>query len=137
MKLQGRILLFDEVNLNNDIFSKACNLIIPEKVPLLLDFKHPIGVAEVSKDELGLLVTAETFSNEEIGIENLSVVFENGKIGAGGYYNCVKIHKDRNFTIIDAAKLWGVALVLTPVSDKYYLEIVAEKWENRNEGKKK
>ena len=126
MKLQGRILLFDEVNLNNDIFSKTCNLIIPEKVPLLWDFRQPIGIAEVSKDEIGLLVTAETFSNEEIDIEDLSVVFENGKIGAGGYYNCVKSHKDRNFTIIDAAKLWGVALVLAPVSDKYYLEIVAE-----------
>ena len=124
MKLQGRILLFDEVNLNNDIFSKACNLIIPEKVPLLLDFKHPIGVAEVSKDEIGLLVAAETFSNEEIDIEDLSVVFENGKIGAGGYYNCVKSHKVRDFTIIDAGKLCSFALALASVSDKYYLEIM-------------
>ena len=39
MKLQGRILLFDEVNLTGDIFYASCNITIPEKVPLTWDFK--------------------------------------------------------------------------------------------------
>ena len=128
MKLEGRILLFDIVNKNRDIFSKDCKIDIPEKVPLIWDFNHEkiIGFANVTKDNKGLVAKAETFSNEIIDVEDLSSIFEDGKIGAGGYYTNVKKHSDGSFIVVDEAKLWEIALVLAPVSDGYYFEIVKE-----------
>ena len=128
MILEGRILLFDTVNKNRDIFPKDCKIDIPEKVPLTWDFNHEkvIGFANVTKDNKGLVARAETFSNEIIGVEDLSSIFEDGKIGAGGYYTNVKKHSDGSFIVVDEAKLWEIALVLAPVSDGYYFEIVKE-----------
>ena len=128
MKLQGRILLFDEVNLNKDIFSESCDITIPEKVPLTLDFKHDkiIGSAKATIDDIGITFISETLYNDMIGVDDLRSKFENGKIGVGGYYNNVKYHEDRNFRIIDEARLCEIALVLAPVRKEYYCEIVDE-----------
>lgn len=115
-----------------DIFSKDCKIDIPEKVPLTWDFNHEkaIGFANVTKDNKGLIAKAETFSNEMIGVEDLSSVFENGKIGAGGFYSNVKMHNDGSFIVVDEAKLREVALVLAPVNKEYYFEIVKEMSKN-------
>ena len=128
MILEGRILLFDTVNKNRDIFPKDCKIDIPEKVPLTWDFNHEkvIGFANVTKDNKGLVAKAETFSNEMIGVKDLISLFEDRKFGAGGYYTHVKMHNDGSFIVIDEAKLWEVALVLAPVNEKYYFEIVKE-----------
>ena len=128
MKLQGRILLFDEVNLNKDIFSASCDITIPEKVPLTFDFKHDkiIGFAKATIDYIGITFIAETLSNEMIGVDDLRSKFENGKIGVGGYYNNIKYHEDKNFRIIDKARLCEIALVPDPVRTEYYCEIVDE-----------
>ena len=129
MILEGRILLFDVVNKNRDIFPKDCKIDIPEKVPLTWDFNHEqvIGFAKVTKDDKGLIAKAETFSNEIIGVEDLSSIFEDGKFGAGGFYTNVKKHSDGSFIVVDEAKLREVALVLAPVNKEYYFEIVEEK----------
>ena len=131
MILEGRILLFDTVNKNRDIFPKDCKIDIPEKVPLTWDFNHEqvIGFAKVTKDDKGLIAKAETFSNEMIGVEDLSSIFEDGKFGAGGFYTNVKKHSDGSFIVVDEAKLREIALVLDPVNKEYYFESV--------EGKKK
>ena len=128
MILEGRILLFDTVSKNGDIFSKDCKIDIPEKVPLTWNFNNEkvIGFANVTKDDKGLSAKAETFSNEMIGVEDLSSIFKDGKIGAGGYYTHVKKHSDGSFIVVDEAKLREVALVLAPVNDAYYFEIVKE-----------
>ena len=128
MKLQGKILLFDEVNLNKDIFPTSCDITIPEKVPLTLDFKHDqvIGFAKATIDDIGITFIAETFSNDMIGVDDLRSIFENGKIGVGGFYTNVKYHKDGNFKIIDGAKLFEIALVLDPVRKEYYCKIMEE-----------
>ena len=128
MILEGRILLFDTVNNNRDIFSKDCKIDIPEKVPLTWNFNHEkvIGFAKVIKDDKGLVAKAETFSNEMIGVEDLSSIFEDGKIGSGGYYTNVKKHSDGSFIVVDEAKLHEIALVLAPVNDEYSFEIVKE-----------
>ena len=128
MILEGRILLFDTVNKNRDIFPKDCKIDIPEKVPLTWDFNHEkvIGFAEVIKDDKGLVAKAETFSNEMIGVEDLSSIFEDGKFGTGGFYTNVKKHSDGSFIVVDEAKLREVALVLAPVNDEYSFEIVKE-----------
>ena len=126
MKLQGRILLFDEVNLNKDIFSASCDITIPEKVPLTLNFNCDpvIGFAKATIDDIGITFIAETLSNEMIGVDNLRSKFENGKIGVGGYYNNIKYHEDGNFKIIDKARLCEIALVPDPVRKEYYCKIV-------------
>ena len=126
MKLQGRILLFDEANLNKDIFSASCDITIPEKVPLTFDFKHDkiIGSAKATIDDIGITFVSETLSNDIIGVDDLRSIFENGKIGVGGFYNNIKYHEDRNFIIIDKARLCEIALVLAPVRKEYYCKIV-------------
>ena len=128
-KLEGRILLFDTVNKNRDIFPKDCKMDIPEKVPLTWEFNHEqvIGFANVMRDDRGLVAKAETFSNEVIGVEDLSSIFEDGKIGAGGFYINVKKHSDGSFIVVDEAKLREVALVLDPVNEEYSFEIVEGK----------
>ena len=126
MILEGRILLFD-----GDIFSKDCEIDIPEKVPLTWNFNYEkvIGFANVTKDDKGLVAKAETFSNEMIGVEDLSSIFKDGKIGAGGYYTNVKIKKnnDGSHIVVYKARLRDVALVLDPVNEEYSFEIVEEK----------
>lgn len=131
MKLQGRILLFDKVNLNRDIFPKDCKLTIPEKVPLTWNFdrNRPIGVAEVTSDDIGLVATAETFSNEQIGVNDIRDVLTDDKIGAGGYYTGVKKHEENGVIIIDEARLAAVGLVLEPVREEYSMELVKEEEE--------
>ena len=126
MKLKGRILLFDEVNLNNNIFSASCNITIPEKVPLTLNFNRDqvIGSAKATIDDIGITFISETLSNDVIGVDDLRSKFENGKIGVGGYYNNIKDHEDRNFRIIDEARLCEIAITLAPVRKEYYCEIV-------------
>ena len=125
-KLQGRILLFDEVNLNKDIFPTSCNITIPEKVPITLDFKQDqvIGSAKATIDDIGITFISETLSNDMIGVDDLRSIFENGKIGVGGLYTNVKYHEDGNFKIIDEARLYEIALVIGPVRKEYYCEIV-------------
>ena len=129
MILEGRILLFNTVRKNVDIFSKDCKIDIPEKVPLTWNFNQEqiIGFANVTKDDKGLVARAETFSNEKIGVEDLSSIFKDGKIGAGGYYTNVKMHINRSPIVVYEAKLSEVALVLDPVNEEYSFEIVEEK----------
>ena len=129
MILEGRILLFNTVSKNGDIFSKDCKIDIPEKVPLTWNFNHEkvIGFANVTKDDKGLSAKAETFSNEMIGVEDLSSIFEDGKFGAGGFYTNVKMHNNGSSIVVNEAKLREVALVSNPVNEEYSFEIVEEK----------
>ena len=129
MILEGRILLFNNVSKNGDIFSKDCKIDIPEKVPLTWNFNHEkvIGFANVTKDDKGLSAKAETFSNEMIGVEDLSSIFEDGKFGAGGFYTNVKMHNNGSSIVVNEAKLCEVALVSDPVNEEYSFEIVEEK----------
>ena len=129
MILEGRILLFNNVSKNGDIFSKDCKIDIPEKIPLTWNFnpEKVIGFANVTKDDKGLIAKAETFSNEMIGVEDLSSIFEYGKFGAGGFYSNVKMHNNGSSIVVDEAKLREVALVSDPVNDEYSFEIVEEK----------
>ena len=129
MILEGRILLFNNVSKNGDIFSKDCKIDIPEKVPLTWNFNHEkvIGFANVTKDDKGFIAKAETFSNEMIGVEDLSSIFEDGKFGAGGFYTNVKMHNNGSSIVVNEAKLREVALVSDPVNEEYSFEIVEEK----------
>ena len=132
MILEGRILLFDVVNKNRDIFPKDCKIDIPEKVPLTWNFNHEkvIGFAKVIKDDKGLVASAEIMPNEHFSENDIRKVFEDGKIGAGGFYNHIKTHNDGSFftfIAVDEARLLEVALVLAPVNEEYSFEIVKER----------
>ena len=133
MKLEGRILLFDTVNKSGDVFPKNCKIDIPEAVPLTFDFNphKVIGFANVTRDDKGLFAKAETFSNEFIGVEDLNSIFEYGKIGAGGFYNLIKIHNEGSIMKVDEAKLNEVALVLKPVNKEYSFEIIEDEKERK------
>ena len=128
IKLKGRILLFDTVNKSKDIFPKDCEIDIPEKIPLLWNFDHNrcIGVAEVTKDDKGLIAKAEITPNIHYTEDDVCKVFKDNKFGVGGYYNKVKKHSEGNSIVIDEATLREVSLVLDPVNDEYYFEIVKE-----------
>ena len=134
MILEGRILLFDAVNKSGDVFAKDCKIDIPEKVPLTIDFNphKVIGFANVTRDDKGLFAKAKTFSNEFIGVEDLNSIFEDGKIGAGGFYNLIKIHNEGSIMKVDEAKLNEVALVLKPVNKEYSFEIIEDEKERIN-----
>lgn len=131
MKLQGRILSFDKVNLNRDMFSKDCELTIPEKVPLTWGFDRarPIGIAEVTIDDEGLIATTETFSDDQLGVKDIREILTDDQIGAGGYYTNVKRHEENGVIVIDEARLSAVGLVLVPVREEYLLKLVEEKEE--------
>lgn len=128
MKLEGRILLFDAVNKNEDIFPKTCEINIPERMPLLWDFQFDrcIGHCEAAIDEKGITVKAVTFSDKTIE-DTLKDILSDGKIGVGGFYNNVKTHNDNNLIVVDEATLRCVSLTLKPVNKEYSLEIVKEK----------
>ena len=123
MTLEGRLLLFDSVSINNDIFAKGCELKNPEAVPLLwsFEFDRAIGSCEVTRDEKGLLVKAVIFPEFE---DHVRVILDNNGIGVGGYYNCVKTHRDDQLTVVDKASLVAASLVLSPVREEYYLKEV-------------
>ena len=119
-------MLFDEVNLNKDIFSASCDITIPEKVPLTFNFKHDkiIGFAKATIDDIGITFISGTLSNDMIGVDDLRSILKNGKIGVGGFYTNIKYHEDGNFKIIDEARLCEIALVPDPVRKEYYCKIV-------------
>ena len=126
IKLEGRVLLFDVVNQPADKFLKDCELIIPEKVPLTWNFEHdkPIGFALPFKDNNGIYATAETFSNEYIGVEDIRDILTDGKIGVGGYYKLDEIHNEGELLIVDEATLVEISLTLAPVREEYYFKIM-------------
>ena len=80
MTLEGRLLLFDSVSINNDIFTKDCELKNPEAVPLFWNFVFvkAIGSCEVTRDEKGLLVKAVIFPEFE---NHVKLVLDNNGIG--------------------------------------------------------
>lgn len=126
IKLEGRVLLFDVINQSSNKISKDCKLTMSEKVPLTWNFEHnkPIGFATPIRDDKGIYATAETFSNEYIGIEDILDILTDGKIGVGGYYRVNKMHKEGELYIIDEATLLEIGLTLAPVREEYYFKIM-------------
>lgn len=77
IKLQGKILRFDNIINNGYIFPKNCKIDILEKIPLLWDFDrgNVIGICEVNRDSEGL--TAKGVSH----LEEVKTLLEQEKIG--------------------------------------------------------
>ena len=132
MKLKARILLFDKVNISGDMFPKNCKLTIPDKVPLLWNFeqcKPACGIAEVTRDEFGLIAIVETIDTQYINEDSLKTLLDTCKIGAGGYYNKIKydkLHENTDLRVIEEATLVSISMTLAPVRDEYVFHIMKE-----------
>ena len=70
-----------------------------------------IGIAEVIKDEEGLLA----------GIDDVLGVLKDDKVGCGGYYRAVKSHMEYGIKVIDSAELVSISITLAPSSAEYYV----------------
>ena len=111
-KISGRLLYFDKQIMEDHIFPSTSDVTIPDKVPLLMNFKpdpnEVIGFGEVYRDDEGLMFNG-TITNESL-LESIKAV--EGIYGIGGYYNRLETHKDNGIRIIDAATL--VSCSITP-----------------------
>ena len=127
MKIKGRLLLFDELNSDRSLFKKDCNITIPEKIPLVWNFKlqdpdNILGTAIVKRDEEGLILTGEItnqkfidFLNNE-GIEGL---------GIGGFYNQLKCEETESAKrVVTSCNLVLSSIIPGPVNPKYTFKII-------------
>ena len=95
IQLSGRFLKYNIIDKNGVQFPKSATIKIPSKVFVLFNFdkSHPIGIAEVIKDEEGLLA----------GIDDVLGVLKDDKVGCGGYYRAVKSHMEYGIKVIDSS----------------------------------
>lgn len=127
MKLTGRLLLFDKKDLNNNIFPKNCEIFIPEKLPVLMEYRcfdpsDCIGVATVTKDDEGLSCDLDVW---EFKSEQMRSVF-NDEIYVGGFYNHVKSHNLDGIRVIDKMTLQAVSITLLPADPEMKVTIVED-----------
>ena len=113
IQLSGRFLKYNIIDKNGVQFPKSATIKIPSKVFVLFNFdkSHPIGIAEVIKDEEGLLA----------GIDDVLGVLKDDKVGCGGYYRAVKSHMEYGIKVIDSAELVSISITLAPSSSEYYV----------------
>ena len=134
MKIKGRLLKFDQVILNDHIFSKDCKINIPDKVPVVWDFdldevNKVYGMAHVERNKDGLIFTADIVD----GASDIVKAVQN-ECGIGGYYGNVRYHKlcigeqygHHEYRIVDEASLKAVSITPAPVNKDYDYEIIYE-----------
>ena len=116
-QLSGRFLKYNLIDKNGVQFPKSATIKIPSKVFVLFNFdkSHPIGIAEVIKDEEGLLVEIES------GMDDVIELLEDDKVGCGGCYRAVKSHIEYGIKVIDSAELVSISITLVPSSAEYYV----------------
>ena len=134
MKLTGRLLLFDKKDLNNTIFPNNCEIFIPEKCPVLMEYRMEepsdcIGVATVKKDDKGLVCDLDTWKFEP---EQMRSVF-NDEIYVGGFYKNVESHNQDGVRVIDKMMLRAVSITLLPADRELKVKIVEDEKENNND----
>lgn len=117
IQLSGRFLKYNIIDKNGVQFPKSATIKIPSKVFVLFNFdkSHPIGIAEVIKDEEGLLAEIES------GIDDVLGVLKDDKVGCGGYYRAVKSHMEYGIKVIYSAELVSISITLAPSSAEYYV----------------
>ena len=117
IRLSGRFLKYNLIDKNGVQFPKSATIKIPSKVFVLFNFdkSHPIGIAEVIKDEEGLLAEIES------EMDDILELLEDDKVGCGGYYRAVKSHMEYGIKVIDSAELVSISITLVPSSAEYYV----------------
>ena len=120
-KISGRLLYFDKPIMENHMFPSTSDITIPDKVPLLMNFKpdEVIGFGKVYRDDKGLIFNG-TITNESL-LEPLKTI--EGTYGIGGYYNRLKEHKENGIRIIDVATLVNCGITPSPVDKDYVFHL--------------
>lgn len=105
IQLSGRFLKYNIIDKNGVQFPKSATIKIPSKVFVLFNFdkSHPIGIAEVIKDEEGLLA----------GIDDVLGVLKDDKVGCGGYYRAVKSHME-----------YGIKKIVLKMATHYHANLI-------------
>lgn len=107
---EGRALLFDSVNKQGTFsFAKDCKIEIPEKVPLLWNFKSSspekvLGFASLQKDNKGLLCKCELK-------DSLDDVFKEDEYFVGGYYTEVKYRMENKLMMVTSCRVKALSIL--------------------------
>ena len=112
MILEGPVLIFDKPSMNGFVFPKGSIIEIPEKIPVVWDYKfgNPelvIGFAELDiRDDC---IWATVMSTNELFRQ---IMKDRERIFCGGYYyNSVISHSDNNgLRVVTKAKLLGLGV---------------------------
>ena len=123
MILEGPVLIYGRVSLNNFVLNDSTIINYPEKIPVVwnYEFGNPelvLGYAEISKVENGLWATVHV-SNELLKC----IMHDRGKIYCGGYYPYPKSHTlSDGVRCIDKANLTALGVYLAG-DDWLYLKV--------------
>lgn len=126
MILEGPVLIYGRVSLNNFVLNDSTIMNYPEKMPVVwnYEFGNPelvLGYAEISKVDSGLWATV-TITNERFK----SVMLNQGKVYCGGYYRCNKSHTlSDGVRCVDKANLLALGIYLAG-DDWLYLNVKEE-----------
>ena len=120
-KISGRLLYFDKLIKEDHMFPSTSDVVIPDKVPLLMNFKpdEVIGFGEVYRDNEGLMFNG--IITNDIFLEPLKAV--SGIYGIGGYYTRLDEHKENGIRIIDSATLVYCSITSAPVDKDYVFHL--------------
>lgn len=125
MRIKGTLLKFDVVNISGDIFPKDCKIDIPDKLPLVYEYRYfdpnyILGYVEVERRGDGLYITGEIHPTGILSKDILE--WMQTEFGLGGYYNGLLRQGDR----IIESKLRAVNVVRHPVNKDYTFEIIED-----------
>lgn len=111
IKATCKLLVFDKVDVNNNLFPKSIEIKIPEKVPLLsstgfmVNPSDVIGNASVRRNETGLESDVIFYGGSEEFENSLKELISEHKLYIAGYYIAVKSHEEEGIRIIDSMRL--------------------------------
>ena len=129
IKMKGRLLLFDKPTLSKTLFPKNCEVIYPEKIPVIFEFRFgdpraAFGSGCVMRDEKGLICEVELTRSDVL----IDILHEfNGDIPIGGFYSHVKSHQENGLRVFESGCLRAIGVTLSPVDEEYRLRVVGEK----------
>ena len=121
IEMSGRLLRFDVVDKNGTLFPKDCEISFLETIPVIWnfnrdDFNYIIGIANVTKDEKGLICDVK-LTTPILNRYILHSVF-NDQLYIGGLYNQVIMHKEKYINVIDEARLVSIGTTFSPSDDE-------------------
>lgn len=119
--IEGHFLDFDIKLGDGSIISKSCDIVIPEKVPIIIEFRLSdlnslIGYAEVKRNENGLDFTGVIYGEERMILPLITMPIK----GIGGYYT--NVHRDGD--IVTKCRLACVSVTSYPMAPNFVWRVV-------------
>lgn len=135
IRLRGKLLKCGDINKNNTVWPVGCNIIIPERVPLIyeMDETQILGYARVKRqtapDNGADYLLAECNVNlsdiwRNAMLSNIVMAF-GGQIPIDGLFTVYEMMTNRSQpTKVLSSRLLAVSITRFPVNYEYYLEPV-------------